>query len=1167
MSSDLMMHNDKIDKLSCKFNQSEWVAIEKKMNNFELKVLECLILLGTSSNYEVKQEYTVLGEELYLANRDLLKKPMEFVFDIQQQEIKKSKKKEIINSKTKLILENAKLRSKSQIETVLKTFTGDFQPKYSFNSDIIEIKGIGLLYSGWYLFTNNLQYRKKKHLLFVFTIMVAIERFINNCQNFEGKNLINGRENVSTTLLNDLQIWLDKLKTIYTYNGFAIYDHAPELLIYTDYDKAVPSIGIKPRKHQIDMINIMKENNETGYIIAYNPLMGSGKTTSIVAIANYIQIIRKDVKYKNTVLIFACNLIPVKNHAASLCYNAGIKFGMGWKNMVTGKYEITNHFSCANSEERIVIITSPEVAYDILNDHITDNNSDRYILFLDEPTIGADDINSETLQTNMSVLSIAPKRTILSSATFPDMELIPDIINHTKQKYPSIVLKTVYSNDIQIGCDVKTFDHHLVVPHLGITTAVQLKNVIDIINKCPFLGRIYTSNVVRTLWEIMKLNNVSNVPDISKIFDNVDNMNANKVREIAMDLLNILCQCNDTIVKNICSSNIFENKIILNNIDSEKNTIKKEKKDSIWEEDQEEEQEEQNTNNIEYTKLATTQAWLMQNTTLIATPTPIQFVKDNFNNIVQDIYNVPSYKNTKSILKIYERELEITEKRKEIFEKSIEQASKKKKSQSQSDDTRDKLTKDDIEQKIQDYDNAKPSIKFPNFGHINSMEHIKKYAKSHANKLIGKTIRTPSALESIPYNTFNITDELLTLLFAGVGIYSTIDKTLCPNYLACVLNMASNGDLAYIVADVSICYGTNYPINRVIVTDEFADQHSINTLFQLLGRAGRVGRSWVAEAYMSSRIAQKLIAYTRNMPDNMIEPNNMIHVFNHYINNKIIINNVELNNILAKYIVNDNDKILIKNNDPQLIKIKNNNTLLFQKYSNQIPIPNDYIIVPNIQQTAKEHDLREYKQKIKVKSHYDNTNEIQQDQQPHVQQPHVQQQERTYNRPQEQLQERTYNKLYNRPQEQQQERTYNKPYNRPQDQLHERTYNKPYNRPQDQPQERTYNKPYNRPQDQPQERTYNKLYNRPQDQPYERTYNRPYNRPQEQLQERTYNKPYNRLQEQLQERTYNRPQEQQPQEEQVPKKPRESSWAKPINLSQSVPQNDNQDKLNWRRTY
>ena len=45
--------------------------------------------------------------------------------------------------------------------------------------------------------------------------------------------------------------------------------------------------------------------------------------------------------------------------------------------------------------------------------------------------------------------------------------------------------------------------------------------------------------------------------------------------------------------------------------------------------------------------------------------------------------------------------------------------------------------------------------------------------------------------------------------------------------------------MAFIVADDSMCYGVNYPLNHVIVFDEMANERSMGALFQLIGRAGK----------------------------------------------------------------------------------------------------------------------------------------------------------------------------------------------------------------------------------------------------------------------------------------------------------------------------------------
>lgn len=62
--------------------------------------------------------------------------------------------------------------------------------------------------------------------------------------------------------------------------------------------------------------------------------------------------------------------------------------------------------------------------------------------------------------------------------------------------------------------------------------------------------------------------------------------------------------------------------------------------------------------------------------------------------------------------------------------------------------------------------------------------------------------------------------------------------------------MASMSQLAFIISDKSLSNGVNFPISNVILLDDLASGLELNEIFQLVGRAGRVGRSWTARTYI-----------------------------------------------------------------------------------------------------------------------------------------------------------------------------------------------------------------------------------------------------------------------------------------------------------------------------
>lgn len=911
-------------KVSKKYSQNEWLAAEKTCSKFELAVGTCLDNLGYGiTTQNDKQELFALGETSYLDFRDLLRKPIQMIIgdsiSVEKKDAPVKQKKKGCNgkkndknkiSKADLIrLENTRTRIESKITTVLSTLSIEcFQPHAAFNSDIIEIKGMGLIYAGWYLFTNKGKYSKIKDLPFIFGIMVTMQRFLNVCAHYEGKSMVNNIEKtiVSSTLLSDINDWLKRLIEIFPYNGDNIYKYAPELLVITEYDKAVPSAGIKPREHQIQLIDSIKRNIDIGCFVIYNPMIGEGKTTMIRALARLVMKMRNtNPEHRFMQVIFACNLMSVKNQAANLCYNGlngemgPIKFGIASRDDSTGGYRISNHYLCNSNDERTVIITSPEIAAEILMDTSKDEIMgpviDRTILYLDEPTIGADMVGSTALTNNMSVITVLPKYAIMSSATFPDEKFIGTILDHYKDKYPRAAIDTVYSAEIRINCDVYTYSKDLVVPHLGTKTASELSYVIDVIKKSPFLGRVYTPHVVKSLYEKMISEHIENVPDINKLFMNVDNMSSNEVRKIAMKMLELLSEQSDDLVTKICSSAILaEEQVDM----TEKSIEKKPMSAFVWESD---DCDDDPSTPLDFDKLGTTQGWRCPNPTLIATPTPVEFVRKHFAAILNDIYkseiNFDSskmedgtriYKSTANVIKMYEKEMALFEKQKLSLEKNTENEER-------------------LLQVMQDFEDMKPVLKFPGFGHINSMEHTQKYSRKHANKLVGRYVRSPVNLEKMPFDTSTVADDLLTLLFAGVGIYVSNHPEIDDAYLQTVLDMASDGKLAYIVADNSICFGTNYPINYVIITDEFAEEHSINTLFQLMGRTGRTNKSWKGTIYVSNTIAKRIINYTRNMGESEIEAKNMISEFTKILKRREEQSSKTLEKVLAKFMTKSND--------------------------------------------------------------------------------------------------------------------------------------------------------------------------------------------------------------------------------------------------------------------
>jgi len=89
------------------------------------------------------------------------------------------------------------------------------------------------------------------------------------------------------------------------------------------------------------------------------------------------------------------------------------------------------------------------------------------------------------------------------------------------------------------------------------------------------------------------------------------------------------------------------------------------------------------------------------------------------------------------------------------------------------------------------------------------------------------------------------TIELLYL--AGVGVYS---QTLPSKYRRLVIDRFNAGNIKVLISDPSSAYGLNLQANKLIVKDSVGNHVPGSTLFQLIGRLGRLGLTDTAQLYV-----------------------------------------------------------------------------------------------------------------------------------------------------------------------------------------------------------------------------------------------------------------------------------------------------------------------------
>ncbi len=892
----------KAKEVAVKFSSEDWKAAEKKLSPFDQKVKDELCelannLVGISTTGKVDEStYKTIGNDFYkLIRNDLF---IQKLVKEKTAEIVKKGKEKPMKTADKIRQQNTMRIIEAELTKIIKGFDyTDFHIPSGLTSKIIEIRAIGFMQTGKFLLQNKKIYLdsskilKKSKVPFVYNIIIAMEKFLTSVKNsFEGQSVINASQRceIASELLADYTLILTEVKEVYNFDGMMAYENAPQLLFYTDFDSYIPNKGFKPYLHQKQITEGIKDailgNKPT--VFSYKAMTGNGKTVSVVSVAKMIMNLKMMYKsHESLELLFCCNLRSVKEQAAQWLFNADIPFAIGAIDGDRG-LRIINNYNCKSDEKRVAIVCSPEACYEIINGDMFK----KYVLFLDEPTIGAD-MMSAAAKMNVRIMSNLPEISILSSATLPH-EVYPWIKDNHEIKYGSSDFVTIYSNKIHIGCEVKTFDGELVVPHLNSKTSKDLLTAIERISEIPFLGRAYTINVVKNIYELMLSENIKELPDIPSLFKHIENLNTDTVREFAMTLLKLLATQSNKVIQRVCQTKVKSDSV--KTIVVEKTRSDEEDEDFEWESEPVQEV----TNTVDFDKLGTIDAHKFMRQNLIATMNPVEFTCNKFKPLLDDVL-----KEIGSLRKIQQHLTQETA----IWQKQV-----------------DRLDKQEFVselERIRETDElltSKPSLKFPSKFQINTKDHVRSYAKKTNLAIDRNALRHEIVPSDIPMDSIVVQDELMILLMCGVGVY-TPSFNLNQTYLATVLRYAEEGKLAYLISDASISYGTNYPINRVFITSDFSEKYSINTIFQLMSRAGRVGKSWIAEAYVDNECGLRIINSTMTTEDD-IETKNINKLYE-----DVVLENIDKDQKLIEELEKkkrDEEERIIKAEQERLRKIE-----------------------------------------------------------------------------------------------------------------------------------------------------------------------------------------------------------------------------------------------------
>jgi len=749
-----------------------------------------------------------------------------------------------------------------------------------------------------------------------------VHDLIFGCAKFlEGLKLIDVRscetnkiEKPNPLLIRDLETKLEELKQL---SRFSIMDAAatnPKFLVKTSYDGVLPGMSCTPYESQVRLINALHANKENGLLACLNTLTGEGKTTLIVAIAAIAQAWNRSGSIHHEVIYCSSQkLKTIEIQVGQNAWNALIPFGTAVLEHFPDrpdKVKLRDNYNCrklgqervltiadisstikllarqvedkvnlptlqselsffrrriADCEKQIELILTGSVrriagiTVDQLRDELSalkkdyskknaklerviKNVNTQYILFFDEPTVDLDAKDSPMIGFLAQIFNLWPKFTILATATAPERVSIPMLESQFLHKFAGASIEFIKSNKVRIGSEISSLEGNVFIPHAVCDTIDKLERVVAKIETDCFLQKCYTPNVVKELFAKLKDLSASrgfSIPEelyFEGYMNKTTNMNQDAICKLAIQYLKLVISVSacsdvpDTIINEFCRFSFTKR-------------------------------------GVNFASLASS-ADQFESQTLIVTLNPVDFFEKHFGSWVSDATRSISKANEFASVLGFDQmmsEVKIAETRWIEATEAIENDKSKTNTKANARDM------DGVDHEIRrkarlEALGPKPKLFIPDELVIGSSSYM--VARGAISTL------SRFAPESVDWENVECSEAQNMALCLGIGLYS---RSYSSSYTSLVLSLASKGKLAYLIADDAICYGTNYPIENVIVDDTCLtpDAHSVKTVFQVFARAGRPGKSWRANVFAHDSVLEMIKEFIHNPEFVDIEVQNM----------------------------------------------------------------------------------------------------------------------------------------------------------------------------------------------------------------------------------------------------------------------------------------------------
>lgn len=793
-----------VDDVADKLTRSGWLRMEQQHSPFTKTVLDTLMRYGMELESKVyfKQDNTLIpiGEALYLSHvrphvlaLGVPLPPAQMV--AQPKTKKKGKGKKNKNSGQSMSRDEIRItKTITDIEKFLPAIlaAADGTPKAK---------------------ENRAEFRLVQFILWINKILKLIQVEPNSHMAYESliglHNAISSAkavEGLAPQVMADANTMLELLSETVRFSYEELLTVYPRLVFTNRYSDLYHESVIEPYPDQKRMIDVIDDHPKA--LVFFNTVPGSGKTTAVVGVVSRIQ-------KRNALRVVATN-DKVDLNKGGRTYKLRKRFQPKVSQRGAGGRVCI--FVCTN------ILVREQVGRDAYNADLPfavaanstfreHNNArvrdplliisdletamdmlERYtdpILFVDEPTIAAetDHVINEKI---MQLLAHAPRQTILSSATLPRPHELPTLVKLYQHRWcdgKDEGVVSIQSTRIGIGCHAVESGMP-VLPFEGRKTTEELSAALETLKTNPFLFRFLSIEVVMTLRSRMDEVGI-HVSSLADIFSGPSNISHQKIAAHAVQLLEMVVgKKDDAQAAHICAP-----------IQASRYQP------------------------YDMKKLLTEHAHQHMQGALFATMTPLETALETADLFLKELPSVDK------MLKEYNRKKESYDSARARIIKNV---------------------KKENEQVQQIQALPIPSMQMPPQFVPNTVEHVRKFGPPGIKYDPG-AVQNPPLASSIPQD-LNVPGEVLLLLYLGIGIYSPGSQVLNANgdtrYTEKVVELCSNGYISFLFADRAIVYGTNFPFSNVLIDPKFAAASSLNTLYQLIGRAGRVGRSYMAKVFL-----------------------------------------------------------------------------------------------------------------------------------------------------------------------------------------------------------------------------------------------------------------------------------------------------------------------------